>query len=424
MAQFFWPSPALLTVLVPLICSRQALAFGVVPITRTAISASSQRSHTSFAFRVDQTRPLFSSSTNEDAPPSSKTGADATATSSKAGQTSSSCDCLYIESPEYADGTRPENALLLGIGNFQRQGGSILQEVLASIGIRGKNYVDPQLIPPNCLGLTLDSEAVREAERRREARAGEKVETNPVSRALYDVGCFCLDELFEDRPIARFWFLETIARIPYFSYVSMLHLYESFGWWRQPELRKVHNAQEVNELHHLLIMEALGGNARWRDRFLGYHVAIGYYWAINALFLTSPAAAYEFMELLESHAVDTYSVFFNENRERLKTLPPPKVARSYYKAADLYLFDDFQVSKKPKTRRPPCDSLYDVFKNIAEDEAEHVKTMKACKDYSKGVGDIVVSPHLGLQEDVDEEEKRRAWIEWSEYINEGAEEDF
>lgn len=30
-----------------------------------------------------------------------------------------------------------------------------------------------------------------------------------------------------------------IARIPYFSYVSMLHLYESFGWWRACELRKV-----------------------------------------------------------------------------------------------------------------------------------------------------------------------------------------
>ena len=36
---------------------------------------------------------------------------------------------------------------------------------------------------------------------------------------------------------------ETIARIPYFSYVSMLHLYESFGWFRAVELRKVHAAE-------------------------------------------------------------------------------------------------------------------------------------------------------------------------------------
>jgi ubiquinol oxidase len=30
----------------------------------------------------------------------------------------------------------------------------------------------------------------------------------------------------------RFWFLETVARMPYFSYITMLTLYESLGWWR------------------------------------------------------------------------------------------------------------------------------------------------------------------------------------------------
>ena len=48
------------------------------------------------------------------------------------------------------------------------------------------------------------------------------------------------------------------------------------------------------------------------------------------------------MELLEAHAVDTYTTFLNENRKRLSQLPPPAVARSYYKTGDLYLFDDFQ----------------------------------------------------------------------------------
>lgn len=51
-----------------------------------------------------------------------------------------------------------------------------------------------------------------------------------------------------------------VARIPYFSFMSMLHLYESLGWWRQSSLRRLHNAEEWNELHHLLIMEALGGD--------------------------------------------------------------------------------------------------------------------------------------------------------------------
>ena len=40
--------------------------------------------------------------------------------------------------------------------------------------------------------------------------------------------------------LQRFWFLETVARMPYFSYISMLHLYESLGWWRAgAELRRV-----------------------------------------------------------------------------------------------------------------------------------------------------------------------------------------
>ena len=53
-----------------------------------------------------------------------------------------------------------------------------------------------------------------------------------------------LDRLYAGRPIQRFWFLETVARMPYFSYISMLHLYESLGWWRAgAELRRVRPPQ-------------------------------------------------------------------------------------------------------------------------------------------------------------------------------------
>jgi hypothetical protein len=51
-------------------------------------------------------------------------------------------------------------------------------------------------------------------------------------QVLYDVVLFFVDRLFVDRAIERFWFLETVARIPYFSYVTCLHLYETLGWWR------------------------------------------------------------------------------------------------------------------------------------------------------------------------------------------------
>lgn len=271
--------------------------------------------------------------------------------------------------------------------NFIKEFGYILKSLI------DKDVpADPTLMP-DVLKLKLTNTAVAATENSREA-AGLGVVAHPVSRALYDLGCFFLDKFFDERPIPRFWFLETVARIPYFSYVSMLHLYESFGWLRQPSLRKVHNAEEWNELHHLLIMESMGGDKVWKDRFLGYHCALLYYWLLLAVYAASPRIAYQFMELLEAHAVDTYGTFLLENEALLRSLPPPVVARSYYAGADMYYFDDFQVNQPPGTRRPPCDSLFDVFKNILDDEAEHVSTMQACQGYCVTGKSIVISPHL------------------------------
>lgn len=36
--------------------------------------------------------------------------------------------------------------------------------------------------------------------------------------------------------------------------------------------------QEWNEMHHLQIMESLGGDSLWLDRFMAQHGAILYYW--------------------------------------------------------------------------------------------------------------------------------------------------
>lgn len=35
-----------------------------------------------------------------------------------------------------------------------------------------------------------------------------------------------------------------------------------------------------NELNHLLIMESLGGDQLWWDRFVGEHAAVFYYWIL------------------------------------------------------------------------------------------------------------------------------------------------
>ena len=68
----------------------------------------------------------------------------------------------------------------------------------------------------------------------------------------------------------------------------------------------MHFAEEWNELHHLQIMESLGGDQLWVDRFMAYHAAVAYYIILCAMFVFSPQLAYNFSELIEAHAVDTY----------------------------------------------------------------------------------------------------------------------
>jgi hypothetical protein len=54
------------------------------------------------------------------------------------------------------------------------------------------------------------------------------------------------------------------------------------------------------------IMESLGGDIAWIDRFVAQHAAIFYFWAVLALYALSPRNAYQFSELVEGHATDTY----------------------------------------------------------------------------------------------------------------------
>ena len=63
--------------------------------------------------------------------------------------------------------------------------------------------------------------------------------------------------------------------------------------------RQIHFAEEWNELHHLQIMESLGGDQYWVDRFLAQHAAVFYYWSVVVFFAISPSTAYTFSELVE-----------------------------------------------------------------------------------------------------------------------------
>lgn len=192
------------------------------------------------------------------------------------------------------------------------------------------------------------------------------------------------DQLFAgntvERAYARFYALETIARMPYFSYLSVLHLFETIGLWRRANYLKIHFAESWNEMHHLLIMEELGGHDRWADRWVAQHVAFGWYWVVVALYLYNPTHAYHLNQMVEEEAYETYDKFITQNQEYLQQQPAPHAAVTYYTGNDLALFDAMhhQVVQDPTStprRRPRCDTLLDCFVNIRDDEAEHAKTM-------------------------------------------------
>jgi ubiquinol oxidase len=200
-----------------------------------------------------------------------------------------------------------------------------------------------------------------------------------IIRAAVNFLVFLTDVVYRHRHYQRFWVLETIARVPYFGYLSVLHLYETLGLWRKADWLKVHFAESWNEMHHLLIAESLGGNRYWVDRFVAEHLAVIYYWVVVPLYMAFPRLAYYMMELIEDHAYHTYDQFLQAHAAELQAQPAPAVAQNYYRDGDLYMFDEFQTNTKPESRRPKVDTLYDVFVNIRDDEGEHVKTMVFCQ---------------------------------------------
>jgi ubiquinol oxidase len=188
-------------------------------------------------------------------------------------------------------------------------------------------------------------------------------ETVPASRivlTMYYSICFVLDVIYKDKPIERFWFLETIARMPYFSYVAVLYMYESLGFWEiDGQLKRIHLNEEINEAQHLRIMESIGGDALWWNRFIARHVAMVYYVVLVVLFMASPRTAYMSSELLERHAVDTYEEFAQANKNILMKMPLTQSALDYL---------------------PEAKTFYEVFTNIANDERTHAETMRVVRN--------------------------------------------
>lgn len=230
----------------------------------------------------------------------------------------------------------------------------------------------------------------------RTAMAATSLERKPalMDEAIYDFNKIVIDTVYDlicllypvtggPRDFARFYVLETVARVPYFAYLSVMHLRETFGE-RSPTLSermRTHYAEADNELHHLLIMESLGGNSSAVDRTIAQTMAFGYYWYVVGVYSLSEQAAYHLSELIEDHAYETYDKYLNDHADMLKSLPVPPIARKYYQEDNPFLFDLFCTVKdvdetgKFSARRPKLESLYDVFVNVRDDEKEHWKTL-------------------------------------------------
>ena len=327
---------------------------------------------------------------------------------------------------EYYDGP-PENLWSLGSKQFIRNWNAIRGEYgdtdeeayLSEIQVKYQDMLQH---------LTLNS---TEIWRREDVWYDGEIDAPYIIKIPYLIVCYLLDVVFEGKYVpSRFYLLETVARMPYFSYITMLHLYETLGFWRRSaQVKRIHFAEELNEYRHLLIMESIGGDQSWWVRFIAQHSAMVYYVVLCILWAISPTLSYRFSELLETHAVNTYGTFLDENEVLLKKLPPSLAAIEYYSLSTLDPFyaefqissssikvttrgsgkddengsesDDIASSETTTTpiRRPgvKMTSLYDVFKAIQEDELDHVKAMKSCLDPTTSIQSPSMERNLIVQ---------------------------
>jgi ubiquinol oxidase len=60
------------------------------------------------------------------------------------------------------------------------------------------------------------------------------------NKAVVGTAVKVIDRVYKDRDYTRFYVLETVARVPYFSFVSVLHLYETLDIWRRADYLETH----------------------------------------------------------------------------------------------------------------------------------------------------------------------------------------
>jgi len=132
-----------------------------------------------------------------------------------------------------------------------------------------------------------------------------------LNKTFLNITVSILDFLYKGRDVQRFWVLETIARAPYFAFLSVFHFKESLGLRTREhvDLMIEHFEQTVNETEHLEEMERRGGHNAWIDRFFAYHLVLVYYWIMVVYFTVFPRYAYHLNSEVELHASMTYAEY-------------------------------------------------------------------------------------------------------------------
>ena len=138
-----------------------------------------------------------------------------------------------------------------------------------------------------------------------------------LNALFIDTTVTILDILYRNRDIQRFWVLEEIARAPYFAFLSVLHLKESFGLRGEDhiQLMKCHFEQTLNETEHLEYMESLGGADNLYDRIFAKALVLVYYWVMVLYYMVSPKNAYHINMLVEEHAAHTYAKYLSHTED-------------------------------------------------------------------------------------------------------------
>ena len=140
----------------------------------------------------------------------------------------------------------PGNILELGTQQFMRNLRAMIGEYSEDDSKEESTLTEQQqYLQSQLQELTLDTKKIWERERSR----GPMVAPYVIKVPYYAL-CIFLDVVFEGKnPFGRFFMLETVARMPYFSYITMLHLYETLGFWRRSaDIKRIHFAEEWNEV--------------------------------------------------------------------------------------------------------------------------------------------------------------------------------